>query len=122
AFILILILFLITQGLFSSLSKKHAFFSKKLMNKLFGYHLLFWGIYYLYTIFNRSDSVMYYLRPQNEAKSWFDFFGTSTTFIDFMSYPFINFLGFNYEMMMVLFAWMGYLGFVFAYVFFRENI
>jgi len=122
AFFLILVLFLISQGLFSSLAKKHAFFSKKLMNQLFGYHIVFLGIYYSYTIFNRSDSVMYYLRPQNEARSWSEFFGTSTTFIDFMAYPFINFLGFNYEMMMVLFAWMGYLGFVYAYLFFRENI
>ena len=104
------------------MAKKHAFFSKKLMNQLFGYHLVFWGIYYSYTIFNRSDSVMYYLRPQNEAKSWSEFFGTSTTFIDFLSYPFINFLGFSYEMMMLLFAWLGYLGFVYAYLFFRENI
>src|SRR5690606_19475838 len=48
--------------------------------------------------------------------------GTSTTFIDFISYPFINFLGFNYEMMMVLFSWFGFLGFVYAYMFFRENI
>jgi hypothetical protein len=122
AFFLILVLFLITQGLFSSLSKKHAFFSKKLMNQLFWYHIVFLGIYYSYTIFNRSDSKMYFSRPQREDWSWFDFFGTSTTFIDFISYPFINFLGFNYEMMMVLFAWMGYLGFVYAYLFFRENI
>ncbi len=92
------------------------------MNILFFYHLFFWGVYYTYTIFNRSDSAMYYLRPQNEAKSWSEFFGTSTTFIDFLAYPFINFLGFNYEMMMVLFAWIGYLGFVYAYLFFRENI
>ena len=122
AFFLILVLFLITQGLFSSLSKKHTFFSKKLMNQLFWYHIVFLGIYYSYTIFNRSDSKMYFIRPQREDWGWFEFFGTSTTFIDFLSYPFINFLGFNYEMMMVLFAWMGYLGFVYAYLFFRENI
>jgi hypothetical protein len=122
AFFLILVLFLITQGLFNSLSKKHAFFSKKLMNQLFWYHIVFLGIYYSYTIFNRSDSKMYFSRPQREGLNWFDFFGTSTTFIDFISYPFINFLGFNYEMMMVIFAWMGYLGFVYAYLFFRENI
>jgi len=122
AFFLILLLFLITQGLFNSLSKKHAFFSKKLMNQLFWYHIVFLGIYYTYTIFNRSDSKAYFVRPQIEGWNWFDFFGTSTTFIDFISYPFINFLGFNYEMMMVLFAWMGYLGFVYAYLFFRENI
>ncbi len=122
AFFLILILLSITQGLISSLSKKHAFFSKKLMNFLFLYHLVFWGIYYAYTIFNRSDSKAYFERPQSINYGWFDFFGTSTTFIDFLSYPFINFLGFNYEMMMLLFAWFGYLGFVYAYLFFRENI
>ena len=122
AFFLILLLLLINQGLFSSMAKKHAFFSKKLMNQLFGYHLIFWGIYYAYTIFNRSDSKAYFDRPQREGWGWFDFFGTSTTFIDFLSYPFINFLGFNYEMMMLLFAWLGYLGFVYAYLFFRENI
>ena len=122
AFFLILILLLITQGLFSSMAKKHAFFSKNLMYQLFLYHMVFWGIYYTYTIFNPSDSKAYFNRPQREGWIWFDFFGTSTTFIDFLSYPFINFLGFNYEMMMVLFAWMGYLGFVYAYLFFRENI
>jgi len=104
------------------MAKRHAFFSKKLMNQLFWYHIVFLGIYYSYTIFNRSDSKMYFSRPQRDGWNWFDFFGTSTTFIDFLAYPFINFLGFNYEMMMVLFAWMGYLGFVYAYLFFRENI
>src|SRR5690606_38556899 len=93
-----------------------------LMNQLFVYHLLFWGIYYTYATFNPSDSKKYFERPQMGGGEWFDFFGTSTTFIDFLSYPFINFLGFNYEMMMLLFAWMGYLGFVYSYLFFRENI
>ncbi|CAM4240490.1 hypothetical protein [Gillisia hiemivivida] len=92
------------------------------MNILFFYHLFFWLVYYLYALFNRSDSRSYYERPQNEFLNWFEHFGTSTTFIDFLSYPFINFLGFNYEMMMVFFAWLGYLGFVYAYLFFRENI
>ncbi|CAM4345126.1 hypothetical protein [Gillisia limnaea] len=122
AVFLILILFLITQGLFSSLFKKHAFFSKELMNILFFYHFFFWVVYYLYALSNPSDSLAYFDRPQNEAKSWFEFFGTGTTFIDFLSYPFINFLGFNYEMIMAFFAWLGYLGFVYAYLFFRENI
>ncbi|WP_315817020.1 hypothetical protein [Paraflavitalea speifideaquila] len=31
-------------------------------------------------------------------------------------------LAFSYEMMMFLFAWMGYWGFVFFYIVFRENI
>ena len=92
------------------------------MNLLFLYHLFFFGVYYTYAQFNRSDSRMYFERPQFRWDTWGDYFGTSTTFIDFLSWPFINFFGFNYEMMMVLFAWFGYLGFVYAYIFFRENI
>jgi hypothetical protein len=122
ALILVIILFFITQGIINALSKKHAFFSKKLMNYLFFYHLFFFGVYYFYALFNPSDSRMYFTRTYQSQKVWWDHFGTSTTFIDFISYPFINYLNFNYEMMMVLFAWFGYLGFVYAYLFFRENI
>ncbi|MBZ9729065.1 hypothetical protein LB467_05155 [Salegentibacter sp. JZCK2] len=91
------------------------------MNTLYLYHLFFLGIYYTYAAFNPSDSIKYFERPQWYS-SWGNYFGTSTTFIDFISWPFINVFGFNYEMMMVLFAWFGYIGFVYAYLFFRENI
>lgn len=91
------------------------------MNRLYLYHLFFFGVYYTYTLFNRSDSKLYYERPQ-WRDTWWEYFGTSTTFIDFLGWPFINVLGFSYEMMMVLFAWFGYIGFVYAYLFFRENI
>ena len=121
ALVLILFLLLINQILFNGFEKKHKFFSKKLMNGLYFYHLFFFLVYYTYATFNRSDSKLYYERPQ-WRESWFDYFGTSTTFIDFLSWPFINVLGFSYEMMMVLFAWFGYIGFVYAYLFFRENI
>ena len=92
------------------------------MNSLFFYHLAFGAAYYIYALFNRSDSVRYYNVPQKDGFGWFDFFGTETTFIDFISYPFINGLGFSYEMMMLLFTWIGFMGFVFAYLFFKENI
>lgn len=110
------------QAFFSGFERKHAFFSKNLMNSLFFYHIFFAIVYYTYALFNPSDSKKYFERPQYDGWAWSDFFGTSTTFIDFLSYPFINFLGFNYEMMMMFYAWMGYMGFVFAYLFFRENI
>lgn len=92
------------------------------MNTLFFYHLFFAIVYYTYALFNPSDSKKYFERPQYDGWAWGDFFGTSTTFIDFLSYPFVNFLGFNYEMMMLLYAWLGFMGFVYAYLFFRENI
>lgn len=121
ALVLLVFLFLITQVIFSGIERKHPFFSKKLMNTLFFYHLFFAGVYYTYALFNPSDSKRYYDRPQ-WYENWGDYFGTGTTSIDFISWPFINVLGFNYEMMMLIFAWMGLLGFVFAYLFFRENI
>jgi hypothetical protein len=92
------------------------------MNTLFIYHLFFFGVYFAYATFNRSDSILYFNRPLYRWDSWLDYYGTGTTFIDFISWPFINLLAFNYEMMMVLYAWFGYLGFVYAYMFFRENI
>ena len=121
AVILIFILFLLNQGAFNIFQKRHKWFSKKLMNSLYLYHLFFFLVYYTYAQFNRSDSYLYFERPQ-QSPNWVDYFGTSTTFIDFISWPFINLLGFNYEMMMVLYAWLGYTGFVYAYLFFRENI
>lgn len=121
ALILLIFLFIITQAIFSGFERKHPFFSKKLMNGLFAYHLFFCVVYYTYALFNPSDSKKYFERPQ-WWNNWGDYFGTSTTFIDFVSWPFINVLGFNYEMMMLLYGWMGFMGFVYAYLFFRENI
>ncbi|WP_246054279.1 MULTISPECIES: hypothetical protein [Antarcticibacterium] len=115
-------LYVITIYIFKKLKERHSFFDIKLMKGLFFYHLAFGGAYYIYALFNRSDSRRYFSVPQKEGKQWLDFLGTETTFIDFISYPFINGLGFSYEMMMLLFTWIGFLGFVYAYIFFKENI
>lgn len=120
-FFLIIILFILTQILYKGFAKNHSFFSKKLMNVLFLYHLFFFGVYYTYAAYNASDSKRYFESPQGD-KDWMEFFGTSTTFVDFLSFPFINYLNFSYESIMFLFSWFGYLGFVYAYLFFRENI
>lgn len=122
AILLVPFLYLLTQFIFKKFSKKHKFFSVKLMNLLFFYHLAFGVSYYIYALYNASDSKKYFTWPQNINKSWLDFFGTETTFINFISYPFINGLGFSYEMMMLLFTWIGFMGFLFAYLFFKENI
>ncbi|WP_081208417.1 hypothetical protein [Salegentibacter sediminis] len=119
---LIPFLYLLNQEIFKRLKRRHTFFSFRLMNSLFFYHLLFGAIYYTYASVNPSDSHRYFKVPQREGKEWLDFATTGTGFIDFISYPFINYLGFSYEMMMLLFTWIGYLGFVYAYLIFRENI
>ncbi|WP_300437999.1 hypothetical protein [Christiangramia sp.] len=122
AVLLIPFLYEVNQYILGKINKRHSFFSKMKMNILFFYHLTFGLIYYFYAFFNPSDSKAYYSRTDAFKGSWFELFGTETTFIDFLSYPFINTLGFTYEMMMLLFTWIGYWGFVFGFLFFKENI
>ena len=120
--LLIPFLYQINQVIFKKLKERHSFFSFKKMNILFFYHLLFGATYYIYAYFNNSDSHRYFSRPAGTIHSWFNFFGLETRFIDFISYPFIKGLGFSYEMIMLLFTYIGFWGFVFAYLFFKENI
>lgn len=92
------------------------------MKNLYWFHMLFALIYYIYTLDGRSDAYNYYERPQYKYEMWFHAYEAGTAFIDFVGYPFINYFFFSFEMMMVLFAWMGYLGFVYFYVVFKENV
>jgi hypothetical protein len=91
------------------------------MNWLYLYHILFYGIYTWYAYNNPSDSVNYYRELEQHTGTWLELLGTDTLFINFLSYPFYA-MGFSYDMLMLTFAWFGYLGFVYAYLFFREKI
>ena len=119
-FLFIFLLF-INQVLYKSLSSKFAFFDKKLMNRLYWYHLLFFAIYYAYSFFNRSDSIVYFKNASVLREDLMTVFLTGTKFIVFVASPLVQ-LGLSYISIMLLFAWTGYVGFVFAYLFFRENI
>ena len=118
---LIIIFAGINQAIFGVYKKRHPWFSKKKMNYLYLYHLFFYGVYTWYAYNNASDSHRYFQDLTFHSGTWMDLFGTDTTFIDFVAYPFFK-MGFSYDMLMVTFAWFGYLGFVYAYMFFRENI
>jgi hypothetical protein len=119
--IVFIVLLSANQLLLTSLSKKHVFLNKKLLNGLFFYHLLFFGLYYTYALFNPSDSNQYYYVASTRQYDWFGLFETGTNFINFVAVPFVQ-LGLSYESLMLIFSWFGYVGFVFAYLFFRENI
>ena len=114
-------LLILNQLLFKSLSNKFPFFDKKLMNKLYWYHLLFFLIYYTYTIFEASDSKSYYLNALTVRQNWIVNFESGTKFIVFLATPLVQ-LGLSYISLMLIFAWTGYIGFLFAYIFFKENI
>lgn len=95
-----------------------------LLKRLLFYHILMTVTYFVYAQFNPSDSRTYYRRVADNFRgdSWDAFYGTSTTFVEFVAYPFIKFGNFSYEAMMVLFSFFGFIGFVYFYIFFRENI
>lgn len=120
--ILIIVLFVITLPLLQVMKNRLDGFQSGLLKSLYWYHILFALIYYIYVQSSASDSVAYYERAQTAYENWTEAYDTGTPFIDFLAWPFINYLGFSYEMMMFLFAWLGYWGFVFFYIVFRENI
>lgn len=102
----------------------HSAQDNKFLKKLFWYHLFLSLVYYVYALFNPSDSQNYYRKIEifYRGPEWSDFYGTSTTFIEWFGYPFIHGLGFTYEAMMALFSFFGFLGFIYFFRFFRERI
>jgi hypothetical protein len=118
---LLILFFGINQLIFNFYNKKHSFLDKKKLNQLYLYHIVFYGIYTWYAYNNASDSHRYFSDLGSHEESWFGLFGTDTLFINFLSFPFYK-LGFNYDMLMFTFAWFGYLGFIYAYLFVREKI
>jgi len=122
ALFLVIVLFAITLPLLQVMKARFAWFQSGMIKNLYWYHILFALIYYVYVQSSASDSVAYYNRAESGYENWLEAYGTGTPFIDFVAWPFVNYLGFSYEMMMTLFAWMGYWGFVFFYITFKENI
>ena len=123
------LIILVLSGLVSffiidKLKGRYPYIDAALLKKLFFYHLLLFLAYYGYVSFNSSDSTYYYFKVMNDHRgpTWWDFYGTSTTFVEFIGYPFIRFLGFSYEAIMALFSFFGFLGFVYFYIFFKENV
>lgn len=122
ALLLIIFLFFLTQPILSNIQTKHKWLKAGLLNQLYWYHMFFGGVYYTYAQFNRSDSINYYYKTKNYWRNWSDAFSTGTDFMEWLAFPFIKYLSFNYEMSMFLFTWFGYLGFVYFYLFIKENL
>ncbi|MFD2036364.1 hypothetical protein ACFSKL_16285 [Belliella marina] len=122
ALFLIAFLFFVTQPLLGRIQRDHPYLKVGFMNKLFWYHMVFGGVYYIYTLFNRSDSKLYYYRAKNGWSNWFDAHNTGTDFMEWLAYPFVNYFFFNFEMTMFLFTWFGFIGFIYFYLFFKENL
>jgi hypothetical protein len=103
---------------------RYPFINGQLLKNLYVYHILLSLAYFGYILFNPSDSRAYYKKVITDFRgdSWSSFYGTSTTFIEWLAYPFIKYFGFSFEAMMALFSFFGFLGFIYFYIFFKENI
>ena len=119
-FILLIFIIILNQLFISGIVKKYSFVSKKILQRLLLYHLLFYCIYLLYAMTSGSDSFEYYKSAVQVGSDW-DLAYTGTRFIDNFAALFVQF-DISYPIMMLLFAWFGYIGFVYAYLFYRENI
>jgi hypothetical protein len=107
-----------------ALKKSHPSIDTGLLKKMFVYHIVLSLCYFGYILFNPSDSRAYYEKITLDFRgdTWGSFYGTSTTFIEFVGYPFVKYLGFSFEAMMALFSLFGFYGFLYFYIFFKENI
>lgn len=119
--LLFLILIILNQMVINGLTARFTFLSRKILLSLFYYHLFFLVVYYVYTLYNASDSILYYADAKLIGENWDIFRYTGTHFIENFSAIFVQ-VGLSYESMMLLYSWFGYLGFVYAYIYFKENI
>src|SRR5690349_3780223 len=115
-----LVTMLLAYFLIGYLNDRSTSVNRKFLFILFFYHSLLAFSYYVYALFNPSDSKQYYRKiiENYRGDDWLSFFGTSTSFIEFVGYPFIKYFDFTYESMMAVFSFFGFIGFVFFYLFF----
>ncbi|NNT72562.1 hypothetical protein HKT18_10070 [Flavobacterium sp. IMCC34852] len=120
--VLLVLLFFINEIFYKRIAIRHPFVSIRLIRKIFLYHLLFAIVYYVYAVYNPSDSKHYYSTLSQSDINWVETIPMTNWGVFFVEYPFLKYLDFNYEMLMLLFSWFGFVGFVYAYLFFAENI
>ena len=98
--------------------------SKGMVWGLYAYHMFFALVYYVWALFNNSDSKAYFRDTLNgrRADSWLGTYDFGTPFIEFLAYPFIRGLGMDYAGAMFLFGFIGFIGYFYLYLFVCEQI
>jgi hypothetical protein len=123
-FFIWLVTLLLSYFITGNLAQSNPRLNRRFMLLLFFYHSLLAIAYYVYALSNPSDSWGYYGRvvTLSRGPDWIDYYGVSTTFIEFVNYVLVHWLGFTFEASMVFFSWLGYLGFIFFYIFISERL
>ncbi|MGL2966872.1 hypothetical protein [Flavobacterium sp. XGLA_31] len=120
--VLLVVLFFLNEQIYRRIAAKKPLASISLLRKLFLYHLLLAGVYFAYASFNPTDSKHYFNVLSQLDISWGETIALTNWGVFFIEFPFVKYLGFDYPLCMLLFSWFGYIGFVYAYLFFIENI
>lgn len=107
-----------------ALSNRYPYTKISIYRNLLLVHILLSVAYFIYGSLTASDSFNYYwvVEYNFRGATWGEYYGLSTQFIEFLAYPLIKFLGFSYTAMMILFSWLGLIGFYFFYIFLKEQI
>jgi hypothetical protein len=81
---------------------------------LVSFHLILTVVSSITTEGTHSDPPMYFSHAE-EANSWFELFGVSSTFIRFLIYPLINYFQFNYLTIFIVFSCFSIYGYLLLY-------
>ena len=116
----------VTIGLYflaTWLKSAYSFVESKVFFWLVIYHLILSLAYYLYVISTASDSFQYFYTVESRiyGSEWFQYYGVSTSFIEFLTFPFPQWFSFGYEATTMVFTGVGAAGFFFFYIFFKER-
>lgn len=121
AIVIFILLLLIQSVVVRRVSQKFNVLSEGYLWVLFFVHLILTATYIFYAFKTTSDAFGYFARS-GRATGWFELWGTSTTFIDFLGWPFTHFLGLSFLSTMFIFSYFGYLAIMFFYIAARENV
>ncbi|MBS1761736.1 MAG: hypothetical protein JSR00_02570 [Bacteroidetes bacterium] len=120
--IFIFILIVITQTLVTkNVSKRFKILSENYVWTMFAVHCILTATYITYAFITTSDAFGYFARS-SRAEDWLSLWGTSTTFIDFVGWPFTHLIGLSFISTMFIFSYFGYLAILFFYIAARENV
>jgi hypothetical protein len=99
---------------------------KKELNALFIYHFFFVCFFTYYIINFGGDSLAYWNFEMQQihvtSDNMFDYYGISTTFLLFLNYIPSKILGLSYFTGNFLYGCLGFLGFRYLYILFRDSL
>ena len=75
----------------------------------------------MYAYATRSDSFEYFDKAV-ASETWGELWGTGTTFIRWLAWPFAHALGLSFPSLMVIFSWMGFTACGYWYLAIKENL